>query len=162
MTIYNVTEVEPRIYLKETNNHPYRAQLTSPEEVLNFIKDYMADLTTECILVFNLDNRGNVINFSKVGVGTANMVISAGREIFKTAILSNACGILLCHNHLSDDPAPSKEDAQFTRMMVKSGQLLNIALIDHLIVTPTRNYYSFLCSLPTIFNLNETTIATAK
>lgn len=154
MTLYDVTEVEPRIYLKETNHHPYRIHLSSPEEVLEFMKEYLADLTTECILVFNLGNRGNVINFSKVGIGTASMVITTGREIFKTAILSNACSILICHNHLSDNPSPSKEDTKFTRRMIKSGELLGIPLIDHLIVTPKQNYYSFLCSLPDLFNLD--------
>ena len=162
MAIYDVTEVEPRICLKETNHHPYHAHLSSPEEVLGFMKDYMADLTTECILVFNLDNRGNVINFSKVGIGTASMVITTGREIFKTAILSNACSILICHNHLSNNPSPSKEDTKFTRRMIKSGELLGIPLIDHLIVTPEKTYYSFLCDLPTLFHLDTAITAENK
>jgi DNA repair protein RadC len=55
----------------------------------------MEDLTTECILVFNLDNRNNVINFNRAAIGIVNMAVSTGREIFKTAILSNASSIIL-------------------------------------------------------------------
>lgn len=162
MALYNISEVEPRLYLKETNNHPYHERLSSPDEVLDFMKNYMADLTTECILVFNLDNRGRVINFSRVGIGTANMVTSTGREIYKTAILSNAASILLCHNHTSTDPSPSKEDFKFTRTMAKAGQLLGIPLIDHLIVTPEKKFYSFLCNEPTILNVPDTSITAAE
>ena len=163
MTIYDISEVEPRIYLKETNSHPYHALLSSPEEVLNFMKDYMADLTTECILVFNLDYCGNVLNFSKVGIGTANMVVSTGREIFKTAVLSNASSVLLCHNHTSHgNPSPSKEDYRFTHTMVKSGQILGIPVIDHVIVTPEKHFYSFLCNEPTLFQNTDTSVTAAE
>lgn len=161
MTPYTVSEVEPRIYLKETANHPYHTSLSSPEEVLAFMQEYMADLTTECILVFNLDNRNNVINFSRVGIGTAKSVFTTGREIFKTAILSNACSIILCHNHLSNDPSPSKSDVKFTRYMYMCSMLLGIPLIDHIIVTPEKNYYSFVTSLPSLFTLNDDTSAIA-
>ena len=157
MTCYNVSEVEPRIYLKETANHPYHTSLSSPEEVLEFMQDYLSYLTTECILVFNLDNRNNVINFSKVGIGTANSVFTTGREIFKSAILSNACSIILCRNHLSNDPSPSEADVKFTRHMYMCSMLLGIPLIDHLIVTPEKTYYSFFTSLPSLFTLNDDT-----
>ena len=157
MTRYTVSEVEPRIYLKETAYHPYHTSLSSPEEVLAFMQDYLADLTTECILVFNLDNRNNVINFSRVGIGTANSVFTTGREIFKTAILSNACSIILCHNHLSNDPSPSKTDVKFTRYMYMSSMLLGIPLVDHIIVTPDKHYYSFFSNLPSLFTLNDNT-----
>lgn len=151
MTLYDVTEVEPRIYLKETNHHPYHASLSSPEEIIDFIKDYASDLTTECIFVFNLDNRNHVINFTRAAVGTVSMAVSTGREVFKAAVLSNASSILLCHNHLSGDPSPSKEDAMFTRRLAKAGDLLGIPLIEHLIVTPEKTYYSFRLSQPDIF-----------
>ena len=153
MAIYSVSEVEPRICLKETNQHPYHTRLSTPEEVLSFLQDYVSDLATECILVFNLDNRGQVINFNRAAIGTINMAVSTGREIFKTAILSNASSILICHNHLSSDPSPSEEDVLFTRRLVNCGELLGIPLIEHLIITPEQTYYSFRINHSDIFTI---------
>lgn len=61
MSICYISEVEPRICLKETNNHPYHTYLSNPDAILDFLKEYMEDLTTECILVFNLDIRNTTI-----------------------------------------------------------------------------------------------------
>ena len=159
MAIYSVSEVEPRICLKETNQHPYHTRLSTPEEVLSFLQDYVSDLAAECILVFNLDNRGQVINFNRAAIGTINMAVSTGREIFKTAILSNASSILICHNHLSSDPSPSEEDVLFTRRLVNCGELLGIPLIEHLIITPEQTYYSFRINHSDIFTIDTPVIA---
>ena len=159
MSICYISEVEPRICLKETNNHPYHTCLSNPDAILDFLKEYMEDLTTECILVFNLDNRNNVINFNRAAIGIVNMAVSTGREIFKTAILSNASSIILCHNHLSNDPSPSEADLIFTRRIVKAGELLGIPLVEHIIVTPEHNYYSIRSSQPDIFDINAAVIA---
>ena len=51
MPICYISEVEPRICLKETNNHSYHTCLSNPDAILDFLKEYMEDLTTECILV---------------------------------------------------------------------------------------------------------------
>ena len=159
MPICYISEVEPRICLKETNNHSYHTCLSNPDAILDFLKEYMEDLTTECILVFNLDNRNNVINFNRAAIGIVNMAVSTGREIFKTAILSNASSILICHNHLSSDPSPSEEDVLFTRRLVNCGELLGIPLIEHLIITPEQTYYSFRINHSDIFTIDTPVIA---
>ena len=50
--------------------------------------------------------------------------------------------------------SPSKEDAMFTRRLAKAGDLLGIPLIEHLIVTPEKTYYSFRLSQPDIFTID--------
>ena len=57
-------------------------------------------------------------------------------------MLSNAAGIILFHNHPSGEPEPSKEDIQMTVRVKKAGELLGIALQDHIIIGEDR-YYSF-------------------
>lgn len=159
MPICNISEVEPRICLKETNSHPYHTRLSNPDAILDFLKGYTEDLSTECILVFNLDNRNNVINFNRAAIGIVNMAVSTGREIFKTAILSNASSIILCHNHLSNDPSPSDADLIFTRRIVEAGELLGIPLVEHIIVTPEHNYYSIRSGRPDIFDIDTSVVA---
>jgi DNA repair protein RadC len=64
------------------------------------------------------------------------------REVFKPAILSNAAGVFLCHNHPSNDPTPSEEDRKLTGKLKEAGDLLGIPVVDH-IITETEKYYSF-------------------
>ena len=56
------------------------------------------------------------------------------REVFKPAILAGAAAILLAHNHPSGDPEPSAEDLALTRRLKAAGDLLGIAILDHIIV----------------------------
>jgi DNA repair protein RadC len=57
------------------------------------------------------------------------------REVFKSAILANAVGIILCHNHPSGELTPSNEDVQITKLIVDAGKLLGIKVLDHIIVS---------------------------
>jgi DNA repair protein RadC len=41
---------------------------------------------------------------------------------------------LLVHNHPSGDPTPSREDIEFTKLIIEGGKILHIAVIDHIIV----------------------------
>jgi DNA repair protein RadC len=63
-------------------------------------------------------------------------------ELFKPAILNNAAGMILVHNHPSGDPSPSPDDIVLTRNLVQAGKLLDIDLVDHLVITPD-NFVSF-------------------
>jgi DNA repair protein RadC len=42
--------------------------------------------------------------------------------------------MILVHNHPSGDPTPSSEDIAVTKRLVKAGDLLNIAVLDHIIL----------------------------
>ena len=63
-------------------------------------------------------------------------------NVFKSAILANASGIILVHNHPSGVPYPSADDRSITEMLRESGQLLGIPMYDHVIVGD-QAYFSF-------------------
>ena len=69
--------------------------------------------------------------------------LAAGRELFKAAILCNAAGILMVHNHPSGSAVPSKEDEEISRRFYQAGKLLGIGLLDHVIYGDREHYYSF-------------------
>ena len=58
------------------------------------------------------------------------------------ALLTNAAGIILAHNHPSGDPSPSAEDLAFTRRMAEAGDLIGIRLVDHLILASEEKWVS--------------------
>lgn len=69
-----------------------------------------------------------------VSVGSLNQSIVHPREVFKTALISNAAALVLIHNHPSGDPSPSSEDIAITRRLKEAGDLLGVKVVDHVIV----------------------------
>jgi len=59
----------------------------------------------------------------------------APREVFGPALrLLGVAAVILCHNHPSGDPTPSREDLRLTRQLADAGKLLEIHVHDHLIL----------------------------
>ena len=73
--------------------------------------------------------------------GTAG-TITDSKIIFASAIKSNACGIILVHNHPSGNLNPSQQDLDLTRKIKAGGQLYDIVVLNHLIIT-NEGYFSF-------------------
>lgn len=152
---YVAQEVEARIRLQNVKQRLSEQPLTTPDAIVQFMQKQMKNASVETIYVVNLDTKFRVINFSKVAAGTINACITSGREVYKTAILSNAAFILLFHNHVSGDVSPSKEDEALTKTLIQSGTLLGIPLLDH-IITGLDGHYSF-AERTSLFKSEETT-----
>lgn len=67
-------------------------------------------------------------------MGSLNGNLVHPREVFKSAVLSNAAGIILAHNHPSGDPSPSREDFELTRRLCDAGKIMGIEILDNLVV----------------------------
>src|SRR3989442_1556272 len=66
--------------------------------------------------------------------GIVNSSLIHPREVFRSAILAGAAGIIVAHNHPSGDPTPSADDRSVTRQMVEAGRLLDLPVYDHVIL----------------------------
>ena len=80
--------------------------------------------------------------------GTLNESIAHPRDILRPAIIHNAYGFILAHNHPSGNPAPSQADDTLTGRIRESAKLLGVRFLDHIIIgkptaTVQRNYYSY-------------------
>lgn len=117
--------------------------MTSTSAVAEFAREYIGDNDRETLIVIGINTKSSVNFISVVSVGSLNATIATPREIFKTAMIRNCSRIVLAHNHPSYDVAPSQADIEFTRRIEKSGDLVGIELLDHVIVSPT-DHYSFL------------------
>ena len=118
--------------------------IASPLQVKDIARDMIGGKDREHMLVFLLDTKNKILGINTVSIGSLNSSIVHPREVFKAAILLNACSILLAHNHPSGDVFPSQEDIEVTKRMKDSGKVLGIFLLDHIIVSHGKNYYSFL------------------
>ena len=66
--------------------------------------------------------------------GTINTVVVRISEVFREAVRFNAFALLIAHNHPSGQAIPSEEDIALTKNIYQAGELLDIALLDHIII----------------------------
>lgn len=83
-----------------------------------------------------LDTQHNLIGVSEISHGTISSSLVHPREVFKGALVCNACGVIVAHNHPSGSRVASREDIQVTEQLLKAGVILGVPIVDHFIVTP--------------------------
>ena len=91
-------------------------------------------LKKEALLVILLDIKCRLIHQEIISIGTLSEVLVHPREVFQTAIRHGAYSLIVCHNHPSGDPSPSKADIRLTKQLLECAKIVGIALIDHLII----------------------------
>lgn len=123
---------------------PYGAlKLDAPERAARAIWEFLGDVDREHLISCCVDNSMAPTYIQVAGIGTMNACLISVPEIFKTAILSNASGLLLFHTHPSGVAKPSAEDIAVTRKIREAGKMLDIPLHDHIIIGASGNYFSF-------------------
>ena len=81
-----------------------------------------------------LDNQNQVIDIKELGRGTVNQMTIYPREVLKLALSYEALGVILVHNHPSQDDRASREDINLTKNLQSTLRSANITLHDHLII----------------------------
>jgi DNA repair protein RadC len=83
-----------------------------------------------------------VLGYCQISAGGLNGTVADVRIIMQTALKSNACSIILSHNHPSGNLVPSEADKDLTKKIREAGKFLDIPALDHLIIT-SESYFSF-------------------
>lgn len=93
-----------------------------------------AKLLVEAFVAVYLDVRNRVKCTRVIHVGTVDGSIVHPREVFAHALKIRASSVVVSHNHPSGDPTPSAEDEGVTARLRAAGELVGIALLDHVVV----------------------------
>lgn len=109
-------------------------KIACAQNVFDFFKEQLKDEKQENFIVLLLDTKNKIIKQELVTRGVLDAAIVHPREIFKPAIRNSAHKIILVHNHPSGDPSPSPEDLEVTEKIIKSGEELDIKVLDHIII----------------------------
>lgn len=117
--------------------------MNGPAAAVKVMADTFRDYDREVVAVVNLRADMRPININIASIGALDQSIAHPREILKSTILSNAAAIILVHNHPSGRLAPSVEDIGLTDRMNKICDLIGVKLVDHIIVGPGNEFYSF-------------------
>jgi len=139
--ISDFDKLKVRVELIRESNTPPRPTVTSPLEVVNLVKD-LDKKDREHFLCIHLNTRSVIIGVEEVTIGSLNAAVVHPREVLKGALLNNAAGIILVHNHPSGDSDPSEDDIEITKRLVKACEIMGIEALDHIIVGGG-NYFSF-------------------
>lgn len=117
-------------------------KLHSPEKTYQYLKNELEMKTQEHFLALYLNTKGELLKKETLFIGSLNSSLIHPREIFKHAVLNSAAAIIICHNHPSGDPTPSKQDIDITKLIHKNSIMMDIELLDHIIIGKDK-YFSF-------------------
>jgi DNA repair protein RadC len=119
---------------------PFRIKCS--EDAFNIFQPLIGDLSHEEFWVLFLNRGSRIIGKTRLSSGGISGTVTDVRVLLKKAIESVASGIIVCHNHPSGNLVPSESDTKITRKIKEAGDLLDIQLLDHVIITD-KLYYSF-------------------
>lgn len=123
---------------------PYGVEgnINTPEKVVKMVSRLLKEADKEIMLAISVDAKNKPVGIEVVAIGSLNVAYVEARDLFKHAILSNASGIVLVHNHPSGDVTPSVEDWHLTYRIMQTGALLGIELLDHIIIGDDEEFVS--------------------
>lgn len=109
-------------------------QITTSSDAAGLGRLFLEESDREQMMVCCLDTKNHPISLNVISIGILNSSLIHPRETFKSAILSNAAGIILFHNLPLGDPEPSKEDINIPTRIKEARTLMGIELLDHNII----------------------------
>jgi DNA repair protein RadC len=118
-----------------------RPQIRTAVDVARLILPQYGPKPVEHFGVVLLDTKHQVIKTTIVSIGTLDASIVHPREVFREPTIAGAAAIILFHNHPSGDPKPSDDDVVLTKRLMQVGELMGIAVIDHVILAE-RGFHS--------------------
>ena len=117
-------------------------QIKCSKDVADIFQPLLSDLQYEEFWILFLNRSNKVINRMKLSQGGVSGTVTDVRMVMKKAIEYLASGIIVCHNHPSGNLNPSESDSKITQKIKDAGNLMDIQLLDHLIISE-KDYYSF-------------------
>lgn len=97
----------------------------------------------ETFKILLLNNSNKVKGIYPLSTGGITGTLVDMRILFAIVLKTLSVGILLAHNHPSYKTEPSEADKRLTDKIKKAAQLFDVRVLDHLIITPNGEYYSF-------------------
>jgi DNA repair protein RadC len=121
---------------------PKKIPLTSPQVVVNYLREKLGREKKEHFVILLLDSHNNLFSIKDISIGILNSSLVHPREVFEPAVRNLAAYIIIAHNHPSGDPTPSEDDVEITKDLIATGKILGIEILDHIIIAKLE-YFSF-------------------
>ena len=146
--IISSVEIGRRIAVELRERVARRCSLLRVEDRVRLFRHLAAGLDQEKFWVVLLDERKRMVYDHAIELtrGSSEETIARPRDVFKDAVREGASLIVVAHNHISENVEPSEDDEMLTNALSEAGEVMGIAVMDHVIVSSVlgcENYYSF-------------------
>lgn len=137
---HDIAEIE----VKYKPNKLSETQITSAESAADILKAVWSDKLewVEEFVVLLLDNGNHPLGYVKLFQGGLNRSIIDSRIVFGIALVAQASGFIISHNHPSGNLLPSQADIDATSNLLAQSRIMGISLLDHIIISP-KGFFSF-------------------
>ncbi len=106
------------------------------------LRENKIDRNKEHLWIVGLNGASTILFIELVALGSSNTAPVEPMQVFRVAVLKGATSIMLVHNHPSNDLTPSSADKNVTDRLMQCGNILQIKVADHIIITE-KEHYSF-------------------
>ena len=137
--ILSVIELIKRYFHEDI---PIEDPIRSSNQIYERMRHRIGNLDHEEIWMLVLNRQNKVVKEIKLTSGTSSSSVFDLKQAIKLALLENAEGMILCHNHPSGTLTPSPQDDKLTAELKEGCKFMNIRFLDHVIVT-ANGYYSY-------------------
>ena len=139
LEIMAIMEIGRRMAREDIGERPL---IRSSKDIFDLMRYDIGTLPHEEIHLIFL-NRGNrVTEVRKMTQGSATASLFDLKMFLKEALLANAQGVIMCHNHPSGQRRPSPEDDNITRRLKRGCESIDLNMLDHIIIT-SDGFYSY-------------------
>ena len=114
-------------------------RISSQQDAFELLRHDIGQRKQEVLVALYLDTKTNLIEKREIFVGGLNQSLVHPREVFKYAVKCSAYQIILAHNHPSGDVEPSQQDYEMTKRMIEAGEMMQIPIVDHLVITKDKS-----------------------
>ena len=133
-----------KLQLVKESDTRYNESVTGSQAVVELLRNIGLDREPEeVVMLLCFNNRNKIVGVHEISRGTVNASICVPRDVYKRALLNNANGIIVCHNHPSGETDPSREDMDTAKALKEAGKLLKISLLDFIVLGESGEYRSF-------------------
>lgn len=121
--------------------------LTTADKVADIFRKILAsehetDRDKEHFWTVGLNTKNRIKYIELVSLGTLTNAMIHPREVFRFAVMNATAQLIVAHNHPSGDSSPSRDDIAITERLKGAGEILGIALLDHVILGSEGEYVS--------------------
>ncbi len=116
-----------------------RKKLSTSHDVAAYARSRLSHLDHEEMWLLALDGQNGARAFRRIAQGGLHGCAVSGRDILRVALIEAASAMVLVHNHPSGDPTPSSEDIAMSRAVAEAGEIVGVALLDHVIIARNRH-----------------------
>ena len=132
---------ELRVTYTSTSSGPLPS-VGGPGSAAAILQSRLEHEPVEICLVLLVNTKHRLLGVHELGRGTLDRCVVHPRDVFKAAILANAAGVIVGHNHPSGETEPSPDDVALCLRLRHAADIIGIDLLDFVIIGD-RRYYSF-------------------